>query len=224
MRDFYETWKGMLLVVGLFIFSVAILSLIKAISASNVLTVIAIVTAPLFALRINTKVLEMKEAKQRKLEVFKTLMATRAARLSPKHIEALNSVEVEFYGSDKKSKKVFNAWKAYIDQLGHTPEGKEPSEEAWGKWIEKGTDLFTELISAMAEYLGYDFDPVHIKRHSYYPRLYGSMEEELTTIRKGLVRIFERKDMFPIYAIVAPARAEGTGSLDQGQGVVKPTE
>lgn len=214
MREFYETWRGILAVLGLFIICVAILLLSNSITVANILTVVAVLTAPIFALRINNKIQETKDAKLRKLEVFKALMATRGARLSPKHIDALNSVEIEFYGTDKKSKSVFSAWKTYIDHLGHAPESPEQSEH-WTKWNEKGIDLFTELISAMANYLGYDFDPVHIKRHSYYPRLYGSMEEELTIIRKGLVQIFEHKALFPILAVVVPQDKQETGPLDE---------
>jgi uncharacterized protein DUF6680 len=48
-------------------------------------------------------------------------MATRAARLTPDHVQALNLIDVEFYSKRKKYKRVLDAWKAYHDHLGENP-------------------------------------------------------------------------------------------------------
>jgi hypothetical protein len=41
-----------------------------------------------------TKIEDNKAKKQRKLHIFKTLMATRAARLSAEHVQALNMIDL----------------------------------------------------------------------------------------------------------------------------------
>jgi hypothetical protein len=65
------------------------------------LAIIAIISA----LWIQSKLDERKETRKRRLDIFKTLMATRASVLSQDHIKALNMIDIEFYG-DKKYKKV----------------------------------------------------------------------------------------------------------------------
>jgi len=165
-----------------------------------ILTVLAILLAPLVALQVSVWLNEIKEVKKRKMDIFRTLMATRAAGLSLQHVEALNRIDVEFSTKDKKSKGVFDAWKIYHDHL-HIGQPKEKELETW---LAKRGDLLTDLLYEMALYFGYSFDKVHIKRGHYYPRGYGDIEYELMTIRKGLVRIFENKASFPILAWVAP--------------------
>ena len=190
-----------------------------------ILTVLAILLAPLVALQISAWLNEIKEVKKRKMDIFRTLMATRAAGLSPQHVEALNRIDVEFYADDKKTKKVFDAWKIYHDHLniGQPAElieevgiikdektkqeeeaKREKREKEWETWSAKKGGLLTDLLYEMALYFGYSFDKVHIKRGHYYPRAYGDIDFELMTIRKGLVRIFENKASFPILAWVAP--------------------
>ena len=83
----------------------------------SILTIVAILVAPFLAVQASEKLSENKEIKKRKLDIFRDLMATRATGLSPKHVEALNKIDVEFYGKDKKSKDVIVAWKEYHDHL-----------------------------------------------------------------------------------------------------------
>jgi len=56
-----------------------------------------------------------RERTQRKIAIFRTLMATRAAFLSPAHVEALNGVPIEFYGN----RKIVNSWKEYLGYYRH---------------------------------------------------------------------------------------------------------
>ena len=66
--------------------------------------------------------------------IFRTLMATRATRLSAEHVQALNGIELTFYGGGKKEKKVLEAWKAYHDHLNTKYEGTAANE--WTiRWI-----------------------------------------------------------------------------------------
>ena len=80
-------------------------------------------------------------------------MATRAAFLSPAHVEALNAVPIEFYGN----MKIVNSWKEYLDYL--SKQGVPP--EVWGQ---RRIDLFVDLLGEMAVFLGYNFSRVEISR------------------------------------------------------------
>lgn len=91
-----------------------ILLIIIGVPLKDWLTIVAILIAPLAALWIQGKLDERKEARKRRLDIFKTLMATRASVLSQEHIRALNMIDTEFYGK-KKYRGVIKAWRAYLD-------------------------------------------------------------------------------------------------------------
>src|SRR5439155_23554849 len=71
------------------------------VTPSDWLTVAAIVLAPLVALRVSVWLDRRKEKRQRQFLIFQTLMATRASGLAPEHVQALNMIDVEFYGADQ---------------------------------------------------------------------------------------------------------------------------
>lgn len=71
--------------------------------------ILAILLAPIIALQISSWLNKKCELEKRKLDVFRSLMATRAAGLSPIHVEALNKIDIEFSQDDKKTKAVFEA-------------------------------------------------------------------------------------------------------------------
>lgn len=161
---------------------------------SNILTILAILLAPVFAIQVSVYLDRRREEKYRRMYTFRTLMATRAARLSADHINALNMIDVEFYGKDRKSRMVVDAWKIYLDHL----ENKVLLESSLETWASKGLDLFIELLSEMAAFLNYDFDKVSIKKTSYSPEAHGQMEDDQLIIRKGLSALFSGKYAIPI--------------------------
>ena len=145
-------------------------------SLSNWLTILAILLAPFFAVYVQKHLERQREARQRKINLFQTLMATRAARVSGSHVQALNMIDIEFYGRkilsfkfpSNSEKEVLGTWKIYHDQLHTKYEGKDLQI-----WIDKGDELFTDLLHKMAQSLGYDFDRVHLKRGMYSPIAHG---------------------------------------------------
>ena len=137
----------------------------------SVLTVLAILIAPFLAVQVSEKLNERKEARKRKMGIFSVLMATRATGLSPKHVEALNRIDIEFYGISE----VTDAWKEYNDHLSQALNIAVDNKEGWETWGSKREDLLVALLSEMATYLGYKFDNVHIKRGHYYPKAYGDI-------------------------------------------------
>ena len=59
-------------------------------------TIVAIILGPIVALWLQRISERRRDQRNRKLVIFKELMATRATRLSPRHVDALNAIEVEF--------------------------------------------------------------------------------------------------------------------------------
>ena len=98
----------------------------------DVLTIVAVLLSPVIAVRAD-KFIEKSRAKMnRKIAIFKTLMATRGSKLSIDHVTALNQIDLEFYGN-KKFQKVVHAWKEYLDQLNVKFEG----DEEFKRWNDK---------------------------------------------------------------------------------------
>ncbi len=64
----------------------------------------AVFLGPIVAVQLTRYLDNKKEIRERKLWVFKTLMATRASALSPHHVEALNRIDLEFDSNHRQGK------------------------------------------------------------------------------------------------------------------------
>jgi hypothetical protein len=157
----------------------------------------SVLVSPLIALRISQKLNEKKEAGLRRLNIFKTLMVTRGAIFSTGHIEALNSIEIEFCGHGSKDKAVREAWKAYHDHLTKGID-KKASEGEQILWNNKSTELRVHLLYEMSKAVGYSFDKVDINRTWYTPNYSYNIEQELNTIRGQLVKLLNGEISVPI--------------------------
>ncbi|MBI5748712.1 MAG: hypothetical protein HZA00_06250 [Nitrospinae bacterium] len=155
------------------------------------LMIAAVLLGPIIAVQLTRFLDNKKEVRERKLHVFKTLMATRAYAVSWDHVEALNRIDLEFDKNNKKEKLVIEAWKEYLDLLGN----KTMSPEQWDI---KRVELLVELLHKMAQVLDYDFDKTHIKNSSYMPGAHGNIEDEQKAIRAGLIQVLEGKRPIPM--------------------------
>lgn len=161
------------------------------------LTISAILLGPIIAVQLTRYLDNQKEARERKLQVFKTLMATRAYTVSWDHVVALNRIDLEFDKDNKKEKAVIEAWKAYLDLLG---DKNMPPEQ----WAVKRIDLLVELLHNMAQVLDYDFDKTHIKNSSYSPVAHGNIEDEQKALRTGLIQVLEGRRPIPMTVVNWP--------------------
>jgi len=125
--------------------------------------ILAILLAPVIAVQVQKYLERQREVHERRLRIFKTLMGTRAAVLAPAHVEALNLIDVEFYGA-RHFKHVRDSWKVYLDHLNSFPNEDQMRQSSW---VERSSELLTELLFQMALSLGYEFDRVQIKRSVY---------------------------------------------------------
>lgn len=66
------------------------------ITIADYLIVIATVMGPILAVQAQKRVEVWNEKRNRKLRIFYNLMATRGARISERHVEALNSIQLEY--------------------------------------------------------------------------------------------------------------------------------
>lgn len=155
------------------------------------LMIFAVLFGPVIAVQLTRYLDNSKEIRERKIAIFKTLMATRAYSISWAHVEALNRIDLEFDHKNKKEKAVISAWKEYLDLLSNSSISSE-------QWSIKRVDLLVELLHKMAQVLNYDFDKTHIKNSSYAPMVHGVTEDENTALRRGLLDVLEGKKQIPI--------------------------
>jgi hypothetical protein len=182
---------------------------------SEWLMILAILLAPLIAVQVQKYIEMLLEKYRRKLRVFYTLMGTRAIRLSPEHVQALNMIDIEFYGrkifgfryQSQVEKEVQNAWKEYLDHL--CTDITIVSDEELKSWIKTGEDYFIELLSKMAKSLKYEFDKVHLKKGIYAPKGHSEIELDNHAIRKGLVEVLLKGKPLPMNVVAFPVSEEG---------------
>jgi hypothetical protein len=127
----------------------------------DVATILAIVLGPVLAVGVDRLQQRWTEGKRRRLEIFRTLMRTRRARLDSDHVGALNLVDLEFYGR----KKVMEAFRAYIGHLS----SPLPMPESQDLFFEQREDLLVGLLNAMGRELGYAFDKRDLEKLAYGP-------------------------------------------------------
>ena len=167
---------------------------------SDSLMIFAVLISPLLAVQVQKIIESWRETKQRKIFIFKTLMATRGTTLSPRHVEALNMIDLEFSINNKDEKLVVEAWKMYLDHLHDlNVDPKDPDYRVkMDVWTKRSNELLIALLYEMAQNLGYEFDKVHLKKGSYNPQGHFDMEMEQNFIRKSIVDLFFGDKSIPV--------------------------
>ena len=160
-------------------------------TVSDWIMILAIFLGPIVAIQLAEYLNAKKGKRQRKLDIFKTLMATRAYTVSWDHVMTLNRIDLEFEKSNNKEKDVIETWKAYLDHLSSEFISVE-------QWETKRVALLVELLHKMAIVLDYDFDKTHIKNSSYSPRAHGTIQNQEENIRAGLIEILEGRRPVPM--------------------------
>ena len=159
----------------------------------EIITLSAIFLGPIIAVQVEKFLERRRDTRHRRVDIFKTLMATRGAILSWSHVEALNRIDLEF-SNDKKYKKVIDAWKEYFDNLGQAAE----TNEKLTVWAVKNEELLANLLHEMGQSLGYKFDKILIKRNIYSPVGHATVERENNLIRKGFIDLLNSEISIPM--------------------------
>jgi len=155
--------------------------------------VFATLMGPVLAVQAQKWVEALRKTSEAKDLIFKSLMATRGARLSPEHVRALNMIDLTFYGNGaarrtKMEQNVLDAWKEYLDHL-YEP---FPEDDAEIKVVQAHREeLITNLLSAIAAERGLKFDRVQLKKGSYMPIGFEQQDQKQKALLDGAVRVFK---------------------------------
>lgn len=170
---------------------------------TDILMILATGLSPVIAVQVTRFLDERNEERGRKLRVFKTLMATRAYNVSPIHVEALNTIDLEFSSTRPLEKAVLDVWQQYLDHLGNLQ--MEP-----GAWNIRRVDLLVELLYSMGKCVGYDFNKTQIKNGTYSPTVHGRIEDEQSRIRSMTLELLEGKRPLPMHVTNLPTPTQPT--------------
>ena len=175
------------------------------------LIVAATILGPILAVQAQKAVEAIRERRGRKTWVFSQLMATRAARVSPDHVRALNMLDLVFYGRrvlgvlrrSKREQAVLDTWKEYLDHLSTKAE-----EGGLPLWTARGDELFTNLLFAIAQDVGFTFDRVQLKKGAYSPIAHGDLEFEQVILRRAAIRALAGETALKMNVVGFPVDAE----------------
>jgi hypothetical protein len=154
----------------------------------------ATLAGPVLAVQAQKWIERVRERRGRKMWVFQQLMATRAARASQDHVQALNMIDLVFDGArpfgihwrSKAEKAVLDCWKEYH---AHLAQPRATDDAAFAVWVSRGEELLVNLLAAIANEVNYKFDRVQLKSSGYAPIAHEELEYELNAIRKQLVKL-----------------------------------
>jgi hypothetical protein len=150
------------------------------------LTVLAIVVGPILALLTQRLLDWIREKKQRRVQLYLTVMSLRATWLHPDSVRALNSIDTIFDGeSDSDVRK---AWSAVI-AFARTPQPdfRVQRDQALA-WNDHLVDLRVDLYQLLGVAVGYNHTVDYIKTQFYNPQLHQDIEQELSQIRKQFAK------------------------------------
>lgn len=130
----------------------------------------------------------VKAERSRRLHAFRTLMATRRMPISNEHVNAINLVEVDFYGCTK----VEAEWKTYRSHLNKTD---KPEDEAWRREKEK---LLSKLLFEIAKVLKFNIPAIEIFEGGYAPKGWEHRDMRATGVMEYIHQLSEGKNTLPM--------------------------
>src|ERR1700728_537601 len=164
------------------------------------LTIAAIILGPVLAFAIQHWRDVLREDRNRKRQIFHQLLLTMKVPMAPRHVDALNSIPLEF----NSSAAVTQAWREYTAHLNNSAMIKG-NPVGWG---ERKFELLITLVYEMGKSLGYDhIDKTTLRTHIYVPEAYEDFEEQLRQIRTKLLQVLGGERPIPM-TMVGPVQVE----------------
>ena len=164
----------------------------------GVATIIAVLLGPILAVQITRKIDDRRAQQARKMDIFRTLMRTRRTPLHLDHVGSLNLVEVEF----ANNKKVVDAWKAYLRNLGEEMPSIE-QKDRHDKAVKIRDALLTKLIYEISVVLKFRVQQLDILEGNYVPQGWHEDEWEQQLLRRYLIAVFSGRVPLKIQSGIA---------------------
>jgi hypothetical protein len=192
------------------------------ITASDWAIVAATLLGPILAVQAQKAIERWREIRRQKLWVFSTLMSTRATRLAPEHIRALNMIDLVFYGTrqfgrnrrSNSEQAVLNKWKEYLDELTE-PWVAAANNEAR---IAHRVEIFLDLLENIGADVGFKFDRVQLKKGAYQPIAHNTETEEQQQLRRAAIAVLDGTQSLKMDIAKFPVNEAATKTLTELHG------
>jgi hypothetical protein len=194
-------------------------AMLTEMKTSDWIIAFATIAGPIFAVQAQKYLERWQWRRQQRIEIFYALMGTRATRLAPSHVNALNRIELEFRPRRldwlfrqraARDKAVIEAWRIYARHL-HT-DSDQSNAVAWAR---DGSAHFYELLFKISVALGYDYQKSELLQGAYYPMGHAGTEElqqelllNAVKVVKGQAALAMRVTQFPFQEVQSPMLAE----------------
>jgi hypothetical protein len=147
-------------------------------------TIAAIIYGPIKAVDIARRRDVERDADARKRLILSTLMRTRKTVMNLEHVGALNQIQLEFFNHPV----VIAAYKNYIANLSDTV---PPPGNALENFMKRRSDLFFDLLHAVAAATGVVIDRHDLDRLAYMPFGWQTEQNELQLFRTALIEVLQ---------------------------------
>ena len=154
----------------------------------------ATVLGPIFAVLTTRFIDQRREVRNRRLYIFRTLMATRRAQLTTEHVTALNLIEIDFRGKQE----VLAAWKEYFANLATDPTNEAAIKRAYAD----RPAALTKLLHAIAKVVRYDIEQLDIMAGGYTPQAVYDNFQRQQEIQAAAIEVLSGKK--PLLVKAAP--------------------
>ena len=162
------------------------------------LTIAAIFIGPAFAFAIQHIRDKLEDDRTRKRLIFQQLLLTLKVPMAPRHVDALNSIPLEFHSVST----VMQAWREYTSHLNNQSMLRNNLQG----WADRKVELLVSLTFEIGKSLGYDhIDRATLRDNVYVPQGYEDTDEQFRQIRMVLLEVLRGKRPIPA-TIVGPVQ------------------
>jgi hypothetical protein len=161
-------------------------------------SVAAILASPLITLWVQRRLDEGKALKERRETIFRALWVNRRRQFYLVRIDALNMIDVEFYGEAK----VRDAWE---DLRAHYFRKEHPGLNG-DQIVAEREEKFATLLFEISQVLGYKFGKTAIRDNIYRPQFHNQVDEIELETRTRILELL-RSDALPVRFVTGTTAA-----------------
>jgi hypothetical protein len=172
--------------------------------ATGLMSVGAIIAAPLIALWIQRRSETEKARNERRQAIFRALWVNRRRPFYIARVDALNMIDVDFYSE----RKVQDAWD---DLRAHYFRQEHPGLSG-GQIAAEREEKFATLLYEISQVLGYRLGRTQIRDNIYRPQLHNDFDGIEFETRKRVLELLQ-SDALPVRFVdeMPPPNKDGAG-------------
>jgi hypothetical protein len=157
-------------------------------------TVVAIIAAPITALWVQRKGDDRRALRARREAIFRTLWTNRARPAYLVRVDALNMIDVEFFGEQK----VIDAW---ADLFAHYKTDYKAEGVSESEQTRRHVEKYATLLYEISQLLGYKIGKTHIRDDIYRPDIhneYDLLEIQTKRLARDILLYLTKIDALPM--------------------------